>query len=91
MLAGHDPAALASALRTRLMCTPFSRRPDPPSRTGVDSVLMARPNTEIGTAHAGPGQTCIQAAIPPGTLVGGNQTKVTDAACIIAALVPCAP
>ncbi|MEZ0069832.1 putative membrane protein YdfJ with MMPL/SSD domain [Streptacidiphilus sp. MAP12-20] len=87
--AGTDPSATAATLRT-LPDMHGVLVADTPAwqHAGHSSVIMALPNTEIGSAHAGPALADLRAAAPHNAMIGGGAVQQTDVAHIMSTWFP---
>jgi RND superfamily putative drug exporter len=78
---GADPGGVAASLRT--LPDVHGVLVDPAWHTATSSVIMALPQTEIATTHAGPALAGIRATVPASAQVGGALVQMSDIAHII--------
>ncbi|MGW1761377.1 MMPL family transporter [Streptomyces mirabilis] len=86
--AGTDPSATAASLRglpdihgVLVADTPAWHHPG-------SSAIMALPNTEVGTAHAGTALSDLRAAVPHNAMIGGDLVQSTDVSHIMSSWFP---
>jgi RND superfamily putative drug exporter len=83
---GTDPGTVAASLRT--LPDVHGVLVDPAWHTTTSSVIMALPQTEIATAHAGPALAGIRATVPASAQVGGALVQMSDIAHVISTWFP---
>ncbi|MGW6194686.1 MMPL family transporter [Kribbella sp. NPDC055110] len=83
---GTDPGTVAATLRT--LPDIHGVLVDPAWHTAGSSVIMALPQTEIGTTTAGPALAGIRAAVPGSAQVGGAGVQTADMSHIITTWFP---
>jgi RND superfamily putative drug exporter len=83
---GTDPGGVAASLRT--LPDMHGVLVDPAWHTATSSVIMALPQTEIATTHAGPALAGIRATVPASAQVGGALVQMSDIAHIITTWFP---
>jgi uncharacterized membrane protein YdfJ with MMPL/SSD domain len=83
---GTDPGRVAASLRT--LPDVHGVLVDPAWHTATSSVIMALPQTEVATAHAGRALAGIRAAVPASAQVGGAMVQTSDITHVITTWFP---
>jgi uncharacterized membrane protein YdfJ with MMPL/SSD domain len=86
--AGTDPGATADSLRALPDMHGVLIADNPAWHHTSSSVIMALPDTEMGTAHAGTALADLRAAAPHDAMIGGNQVQGADVAHILSSWFP---
>jgi RND superfamily putative drug exporter len=83
---GTDPGGVAASLRT--LPDVHGILVDPAWHTATSSVIMALPQAEVATSHAGPALAGIRDTVPASAQVGGALVQMSDIAHIISTWFP---
>ncbi|WP_050993627.1 MMPL family transporter [Streptomyces violaceusniger] len=86
--AGTDPAATAATLRTLPDLHGVLAADIPAWHHSGSSVIMALPDHEIGTAHAGTALSQLRGAVPHNAMIGGEQVQSADVTHILSTWFP---
>jgi RND superfamily putative drug exporter len=86
--ADTDPTATAATLRTLPDLHGVLVSDNPAWHHSTSSVIMALPDTEMGTAHAGTALADLRDAAPHNAMIGGNQVQGADVTRILSSWFP---
>ncbi|MEU0966804.1 MMPL family transporter [Streptomyces sp. NPDC005917] len=86
--AGTDPSATAATLRNLSDLHGVLASHTPAWQHSGSSVIMALPDHEIGTTHAGTALSQLRAAVPHNAMIGGEQVQAADVSHILSTWFP---